>query len=95
MPKTRHCNRLLTHRIVLIAAVSSLLVTTTSADAQLKAPKVTGGPEIRAKVSELIDEILESEVELNVTLRRSKILRMKQEVFRVAVADPGPPPSGA
>ena len=40
------------------------------------------------KVSQFVDEILESEVELKVGLRRSKIIRMKQDVFRVAMADP-------
>ncbi len=40
------------------------------------------------KVSQYVDEILESEVELKVGLRRSKIIRMKQDVFRVAMADP-------
>ena len=40
------------------------------------------------KVSQFVEEILESEVELKVGLRRSKIIRMKQDVFRVAMADP-------
>src|SRR5690606_33257803 len=33
-------------------------------------------------------EVVSAEAELEVTLHRSKILRMKQDIFRVAVADP-------
>ena len=40
------------------------------------------------RVNNLIDEIVAAEVELEISLRRSKILRMRQDVFRVAVADP-------
>ncbi len=40
------------------------------------------------KVTDLVDEVLSSEVELKVMKRRSKILRLKQEVYRAAVADP-------
>lgn len=40
------------------------------------------------KVNRLIDEVVTADVELEVTKRRSKILRLKQDVFRVAVADP-------
>lgn len=54
--------------------------------AQGRAP--VASPEVHAKVNGLIEEILQSEVELKVTLRRSKILRMKLDVFRAAVADP-------
>ncbi|MEX0727086.1 MAG: pilus assembly protein N-terminal domain-containing protein [Planctomycetaceae bacterium] len=39
-------------------------------------------------MTDLVDEIYESEAELQVTLRRSKIMKMKQDIFRVAVADP-------
>lgn len=42
----------------------------------------------RTKVSSLVDEIVTAEVELEVSLRRSKILRMKKDIFRAAVADP-------
>ncbi len=42
----------------------------------------------QSKVAQFVDEILETEVELKVGLRRSKIIRMKQDVFRVAMADP-------
>ncbi len=40
------------------------------------------------KVKSLIDEVVTADVELEVTKRRSKIMRMKQDVFRVAIADP-------
>ena len=43
---------------------------------------------ISQKVSDLVDQVFESEVELQVMKRRSKILRMKQDVFRAAIADP-------
>lgn len=44
--------------------------------------------EPRAKVSRLVEEIVTAEVELEVSMRRSKILRMKKDIFRAAVADP-------
>ena len=40
------------------------------------------------KVNRLIDEVVTADVELEVTKRRSKILRLKQDVFSVAIADP-------
>ena len=40
------------------------------------------------KVHSLIDEILRPEVELTVEMRKSKIIRLKKPVFRIAVADP-------
>lgn len=42
----------------------------------------------REKVVRLVDEVVTADLELNVVKRRSKILRMKQDVFRVAIADP-------
>lgn len=45
-------------------------------------------PAIKKKVNDLVDEVIQAELEVEVTKRRSKILRMKQDVFRVAVADP-------
>lgn len=52
--------------------------------AQENAPAATQAE----KVNRLIDEVVAADVELEVTKRRSKILRLKQDVFRVAVADP-------
>ncbi|MFP6766514.1 MAG: pilus assembly protein N-terminal domain-containing protein [Planctomycetaceae bacterium] len=43
---------------------------------------------LKLKVQELVDEVISAELEIEVPLRRSKILRMKQNIFRVAVADP-------
>lgn len=51
------------------------------------APLATESP-LESKVAELVDEIVQQEVELNVPYRRSKILRMKQPIFRAAIADP-------
>jgi pilus assembly protein CpaC len=42
----------------------------------------------QSKASQLVEEIVESEVEFKVGLRRSKIIKMKQDVFRVAISDP-------
>ncbi|NQV24859.1 MAG: pilus assembly protein N-terminal domain-containing protein [Rhodopirellula sp.] len=44
--------------------------------------------QLATKVGELVDEIVQQEAELDVPLRRSKILRMKQSIFRAAIADP-------
>jgi pilus assembly protein CpaC len=43
---------------------------------------------VKEKVHQLVDQIYESEVELSVQQRHSKILKMKVPVFRVAIADP-------
>jgi len=43
---------------------------------------------LAGKITELVDEVVSAEVELEVSMRRSKILRMKQDIFRVAIADP-------
>lgn len=43
---------------------------------------------LRTKVTELVEEVITSELEFKVTKRRSKVLRMKQDIFRAAVADP-------
>ena len=45
-------------------------------------------PTLKSKVGDLIEEVVEAEAELTVTYRRSKVLRMKQDIYRVAVADP-------
>ena len=39
-------------------------------------------------MNDLVEEVVIAEVEVEVTLRRSKILRMKDDIFRAAVADP-------
>ncbi|MEW4489369.1 pilus assembly protein N-terminal domain-containing protein [Thalassoglobus sp. JC818] len=43
---------------------------------------------VQTKVSSLVEEVVSAEVELEVSKRRSKILRMKKDIFRAAVADP-------
>lgn len=43
---------------------------------------------LEQKVNELVQEVVTSELEFKVTMRRSKVLRMKQDIFRAAVADP-------
>ncbi|MHC4875554.1 MAG: type II and III secretion system protein family protein [Planctomycetota bacterium] len=47
-----------------------------------------GAGDVSGKVTELVDSVVTAEVELEVQQRRSKILRMKQDIFRTAVADP-------
>ena len=69
-----------------ITIVCGLLTTVTPVAAQTEAVKAT--PELQAKVNDLIEDIYQSEVELRIGLRRSKILKMKQDIFRAAVADP-------
>ena len=51
-------------------------------------PSTTSAQDPKQKVTSLVDEIVTAEVELEVSKRRSKILRMKQDIFRAAVADP-------
>lgn len=40
------------------------------------------------KVAELISEVVSAETEIQVPLRRAKIIRTKKDVFRTAIADP-------
>lgn len=47
-----------------------------------------GAGDVSGKVTELVDSVVAAEVELDVQQRRSKILRMKQDIFRTAIADP-------
>ncbi len=47
-----------------------------------------GRQTVGEKVNDLVEEVVAAEVEVDVTLRRSKILRMKDDIFRAAVADP-------
>ena len=72
-----------TASLVVILAVISL----ESAWAQ-SAWRPRSAPEARNHVHELVAGVHEAEMELEVGLRRSKILQMKRDVLRVAVADP-------
>jgi pilus assembly protein CpaC len=56
-----------------------------SAAAQDRAPAPAA---VQSRVNDLIVGIREAEVELKITLRRSKILQMKRDIVRVAIADP-------
>lgn len=58
----------------------------TSGAAKKNTPVVS--EQTKEKVHQLVDRIYESEVELSVQQRHSKILKMKMGVFRVAIADP-------
>lgn len=74
---------------VLATLALGLTAVDTAAVAQGRADqKPEASAELRTKVTDLVEEVYESEAELQVTLRRSKILKMKQDIFRVAVADP-------
>jgi len=70
-------------RLALVAAFVCPLITgvgAMTAEAQEQSTK--------QKVNELVEEIVTAEVEVEVSKRRSKILRMKEDIFRAAVADP-------
>jgi pilus assembly protein CpaC len=56
----------------------------TMSSAQPAKPK----PGLKQKVQDLVESVVTAELELEVTLHRSKILRMKRDIFRAAVADP-------
>lgn len=62
----------------------SVAVSLASAQAQPPAPRASVGD----KVNNLVESVISAEVELEVSMRRSKILRMKADIFRAAVADP-------
>ena len=71
---------------VSLAAMMTLGAATLPHGAQAQEKKNTAAQ--AEKVNRLIEEVVAADVELEVTKRRSKILRMKQDVFRVAIADP-------
>ncbi|MDA0834263.1 MAG: pilus assembly protein N-terminal domain-containing protein [Planctomycetota bacterium] len=73
---------------ILATLALGLTAVDSAAVAQGRVDKPEASAELRTKVTDLVDEIYESEAELQVTLRRSKIMKMKQDIFRVAVADP-------
>ena len=77
--KIRH---LIPHRLFCLAALSGSLL------GFLSSPETVSAQDAKEKVTSLVDEIVTAEVELEVSKRRSKILRMKQDIFRAAVADP-------
>ncbi len=76
------------HRSVLaragLSGLTALGLFFTQTSLQAQAPQRS----VRDKVHDLVEEIATAELEVQVTRRRSKILRMKQDIFRVAVADP-------
>lgn len=71
-----------------LAALVAALVVGRSALVAADEPRALPAPRLSNKVHSLIDEILKPEVELTVEMRKSKIVRLKKPVFRIAVADP-------
>jgi pilus assembly protein CpaC len=81
---TRQLSRLLRSFWPLGAAGLSVILSLGHAHAQPPAP----GARVGDKVNSLVEDVVSAEVELEVTKRRSKILRMRADIFRAAVADP-------
>jgi pilus assembly protein CpaC len=79
-------NRLLGVQIAMCMAVTASLAIPSEAFGQQSRANNTPA-NVRNRVNELIDSIVESDVELNVTFRQSKIIRAKQDIKRVIVAD--------
>jgi pilus assembly protein CpaC len=75
-------------RLAAAALVVALGLVGENAFAQDRAAAPVAPPGLKAKVNDLVEDITESEVELEVNLRRSKLLRTKLDIMRVAVADP-------
>ncbi|MDB4793063.1 pilus assembly protein N-terminal domain-containing protein [bacterium] len=69
---------LIPRKLALLAVLAAPIVGTSTVEAQ----------QPKEKVSNLVENIVTAEVELEVGMRRSKILRMKKDIFRAAVADP-------
>ncbi len=72
----------------LLGAGGQLASAQTKSVANLPPVRPVASSELAEKVGSLVDEIVQQEAELDVPLRRSKILRMKQPIFRAAIADP-------
>lgn len=79
-PLSKSLNRITCVPIGLAALMMLTGPHATAQDADIAAQK--------EKVLRLVDEVVTADLELNIVKRRSKILRMKQDVFRVAIADP-------
>lgn len=80
-------------RTILGALLGILVGGAAAAEAQapprpLRPAEAVASPRLRAKVNDLIDEISESEAELEIVYRRSKLVRTKLDIVRAAVADP-------
>ncbi len=73
---------------VLVTVCLTAFVTDDVAAQSRNIKRLPASQKVRTKVGDIIDEILETDVELSVPLRRSKIIRFKQNVFRIAIADP-------
>ncbi|MBD3672515.1 MAG: pilus assembly protein N-terminal domain-containing protein [Planctomycetaceae bacterium] len=56
-------------------------------DSRLAAQSVAS-PQLNQKVKNLVESVIEPEVEITLAKRRSKIIRLKEDVYRVAIADP-------
>lgn len=69
---------LIPRKLALLAALAAPILGSSFVEAQ----------DAKSKVSSLVENIVTAEVELEVGMRRSKILRMKKDIFRAAVADP-------
>lgn len=74
--------------LTLCASVATAFIAGSHEQASAQPPRVADRAAVASKVSDLVDQVYESEVELEVMKRRSKILRLKQDVFRAAIADP-------
>lgn len=68
------------------AAICLVPAIPVSSQAQVLQPATR--PTLRQKVNDLIEEIVTAEVEVEVTRRQSKLIRMKSDISRVAVSDP-------
>lgn len=89
--KRRTVGRLLMPGILaagLLGPGGQLASAQTKSVANLPPVRPVASSELAEKVGSLVDEIVQQEAELDVPLRRSKILRMKQPIFRAAIADP-------
>lgn len=71
--------------LILVAAVCELVVSASAGWAQVPFRRTT----LQAKVDSLIAEVTDHEDELEVVLRRSKLVRTKHDVYRIAIADEG------
>lgn len=86
------------HRDVLVVLLMLLPGLGTTADAQppvqVPAPQRAStqseqaSGRMLAKIGSLVEDMNEAEVELKIKMRRSRLMRMKEPIFRAAIADP-------
>ncbi|MEX0717312.1 MAG: pilus assembly protein N-terminal domain-containing protein [Planctomycetaceae bacterium] len=87
--RIRGLSRLSTCGMIVLATSACFAQESLPGAARVPAPQNRGvSPELRQRVNSVIQAVDSAEVSLEVPVQRSKLMRFKEEVTRIAVADP-------